>query len=119
MDDEMRYRKKSKKHGLKRSNHKHDYHPCVYEFNGVTYDSTYGFVPKKDIILGQYCIICGRIKLVTPENYKDFSASNLFQDKYNFLGNKEINPETRTIPTFWIDDIWKQKFVDLDRTASR
>lgn len=118
MDDEiMKYRKKSQKHGLKRSKHKHDYQPCVFNYPGVGYDSTYGFVPKERTTIGQYCRICGKIKLETPELYRykshyDGIIADFIADSNDFA-KKELNPETRTLPTFKIDDYWNQKFIEV------
>ncbi|HAU84926.1 MAG TPA: hypothetical protein DCW90_05320 [Lachnospiraceae bacterium] len=114
MDDEiMKYRKKSKKHGLKRSKHKHDYQPCVYNYLSVGYDSTYGFVPEEQTTIGQYCIVCGRIKFDAPDVYKYKWYYGIIT-KPNDLVKKELNPETRTLPTFKIDDYWNQKFIEVN-----
>lgn len=109
-EDVPRYRKKVKPHSPAKSKHKHDYQKCLFEYNVPTYVNMNGFSVQKDMVhtaIGTYCSICGKVgdinwmSMLNPEKVPD-------DDK------RELNPETRTVPVFWLDDIYKQKFVTLD-----
>ena len=127
-NEEMKYKKKSNKNPPTKTKHKHNYTPCVFEYNSLRLDKAQGFkydVPAWEI--GGYCPVCGKIgfceeeyNYINPtyvENLKNLKAQNFVhcqEDFYNEKAKKEFNPETRRIPYFFIDDIYFQKFVDIN-----
>lgn len=107
------YKKKKKKKVPKKANHKHDFKNCVYVQDLPSYNQVQGFAATKTIIgLGSYCSICGKINLETPKEYLIGQKPHifLFLSELTEEAKKELDPTTRTIPTFTIDQS-KQKSV--------
>lgn len=92
------YKKKSSRRPPKKSDHKHRFSPCVFEYDGIRFDRTRGFIPSPTASLGSVCSVCGKISHTYPEGYS----------------KKEFDFETRTLPTFKLDDYWKQKYVKME-----
>lgn len=99
--DTPRYRKRAKHASPKKSNHKHDFHPCVYEYPSST--------QATKTTIGTYCPICGKIgrvfdsdQCVRPLNYPP---------TYTEAAKKELDPATRTLPTFPLEDPFRQKYI--------
>ena len=114
-DEVMPYKKKSNRKPPKKSKHKHDYQPCVFEYNGIRLDKAHGFVPDSKTGFGSYCTICGKIGSYGDERWTRWVPVNggpAGHSEYTEEAKAELNPETRTLPTFRIEDIWSQKFVD-------
>lgn len=127
-NEEMKYKKKSNKNPPTKTKHKHNYTPCVFEYNSLRLDKAQGFkydVPAWEI--GGYCPVCGKIgfceeeyNYINPtyvESLKNLKTQNFVhcqEDFYNEKAKKEFNPETRRIPYFFLDDIYFQKFVDMN-----
>ena len=119
-DEVIKYKKKAKKKVPKKAKHKHEFADCVFEYNMKSYDREKGFVVKpigQDF--GGYCVICGRIHrgiglggLTNWYTKTLYGASVCY--KLSDEAKKELDPKTRTLPTFWVDDYFNQKFVDLD-----
>lgn len=117
-DDEavVRYRKKRKKKQPKKADHKHEYVDCVFDFNPETIRYIIG---NKESSIGSYCPTCGKIGDVGPRDglggrwKKDFSEDPSFvapgwtEDAY-----REFDPETRTLPSFVLNDFF-QKYVEI------
>ena len=117
-DEQPRYKKKSQKKPPAKSNHKHNYQPCVFEYNSIEFSKGKGFVQKPDAQIGNYCTVCGKIDYrFDSERWVKWVQMLAYptcgKSEYTEEAKKELNPETRTLPTFWVDDIWKQKFVKL------
>ena len=115
-EDVAKYRKKSQKKTPKKSKHKHDYQPCVLQYSRDEFDKAHGFTPTgiKEII-GSYCPVCGKIGDV------DWPAWFIWKWSVNGNGGnsvpteealRQLNPETRTIPTFWAGDMFA-KYVEI------
>lgn len=119
-DDIPKYKKKSQKKPPKKAKHKHLCEPCIitrpvdwymkeHTRSGKTKDEFYG-----------YCPICGKVMGYRPNNdlyYKrvkrvigEFSC---LVDELTEEGEREMNPATRTIPTFVSDDCFI-KFVEIE-----
>lgn len=112
-----RYRKKSNKIGLKRSKHKHQYADCLLETNNYP-DFRTGRIEGTRMWFGSYCTICGKIgEVLDWERW--FTKQQLpfpFQaiwEEHTEEAERELDPETRTIPVFWVEDSIKTKFVEL------
>ena len=120
-DEQTRYRKKSKRKVAPKAKHKHNFVPCVFEFNGVQLDRAKGFIPKPDVGLGYYCPICGKIGNGDIDQWFQWvpmrPGSKAGRSEYTDLAKTELDPTTRTLPTFWLDDRWGQKYVTLPEVA--
>lgn len=118
-DDIPRHKKKSKRKPPKKANHKHEFSPCVLEFEIPRFDKQHGQVMVKDARIDGYCPICGKIdrpqdweRWWTSEvRYSGFSHAFLVQSSEE--AKRELNPATRTLPTFWVDDWISPKYVSL------
>lgn len=119
-DEFVPHKKKSSAKPPKKAKHKHDFQHCIFGYYGTKLDQEHGFVPEREQCFGGYCTICGKIGKVdlgkwfkSGESYSPL-FQNLFRTEYTDEAKRELNPETRTLPTFWLDDRWKQKFVELE-----
>lgn len=111
--------KRSKAKPPKKSKHKHVYEPCILEFNKPSYDRERGQIWIPGSSFASYCPICGKVGEPDYERWWTKEAGILgrfefFKDVYTEEAEREMNPETRTLPTFWADDWLFQKFVDIE-----
>lgn len=114
-DEVPKYKKKSTKRAPPKSKHKHRFEECILEYEGRTYNKERGFVKKPDRSFGRYCVICGRIHIGGLNDHMEkVPYGNCVVYRHTDYAKKELDHETRTLPTFWVDDLWKQKFVYLD-----
>lgn len=118
MSDIPKYKKKSQVYSPKKSDHKHLSQDCVFEWDdplGKLTDKGFQKVHKVDG--GAYCPICGQIRLgeMSFDWYKEIKGFSAFHLELSERAIKEIDPKTRTLPTFFLNDfLWKQKYVDLN-----
>lgn len=56
LDETMPYKKKSKRRAPAKAKHKHDFQPCIFEYEGIQFDSAHGVIPKEKEMFGDYCI---------------------------------------------------------------
>ncbi len=47
LDETMPYKKKSKRRAPAKAKHKHDFQPCIFEYEGIQFDSAHGVIPKR------------------------------------------------------------------------
>lgn len=120
-DGEMPYKKKSVKKRRKKSNHAHEYEPCVFEYDGFHMDKYRGMCKAICTCIGTYCRVCGKIGdihstlFVNTKPILRFYNDNgeivfTYRDEYTKEAKRELCPETRTFPTFHID-LYKDKYV--------
>lgn len=113
-DEVTPYKKKTRRKPPKKAKHKHDYQPCIFEYDGIRLDKAHGFVPNPNTGFGSYCTICGKIGDSDHNRWTRWVPINggpAGHSEYTEAAQIELNPETRTLPTFRIDNIWSQKFV--------
>ena len=118
-DDITKYRKKKESNvskSNKKSKHKHNYVECF-----IIYDFPFNGKISKMINLSSYCDVCGKI----GSTLLNGKIRSQYTDSYSYIGNKKyISPWTNKIneiyekhkdeiPTFHIEDIFKESFVDL------
>ncbi len=74
LPEEPRYKKKKKK-VHKKSDHKHDYQPCLFKVPVWSY-----IKGKKErcIYAGTYCTICGRIGDITVQKMEENNSLPIF-----------------------------------------
>lgn len=119
-DDVAKHRKKSKRSVGKKSNHKHNYQPCVFEYPKIVIDKAHGIVnsDEPEFSMGEYCPVCGKIgstgrKWFTHVPIKP--GSHIVRLEPIEEAKRELDPTTRTLPTFALRDRFLQKYVELDR----
>lgn len=115
-DEVAPYKKKARHKPPKKSKHKHDYQPCIFEYDGIRLDKVHGFVPKPDTDFGSYCVICGKIGGSDHDRWTRWVShtnGRAGRSEYTEEARIELNPATRTLPTFRIEDIWSQKYVTI------
>ena len=123
--DVPKYRKRAKKTTVKKADHEHENSFCVFEYKNSYYTIEHGRVSKLDTSIGEYCPVCGKIRVLYTLDRKYTMKSNTFYSncaiglQYNQEAIKELNANTRTLPTFHVDDIWNQKFIDIDNGAHK
>lgn len=114
------YKKKSTGTGTKKSKHKHIYEPCVLSYPDDWWEKEHLRRRRgsRTLFFGAYCPVCGKIGSVKDHSrwYKKEAvitgnipwARTVLTEE----GEREINPRTRTLPNFEIDDPFA-KFVEL------
>lgn len=122
MDNEvMPYRKKSQRKPPPKAKHRHDYQPCLIMSDGIEIDKAHGVIPKtKDQLhFGSYCTICGKIGSPDFDRWHiTIHEGDCVRPGYTDEALKELNPETRTLPTFYVPDCFSQRFVDLKEASN-
>lgn len=114
------YKKKSQAKPPKKSKHKHEYEPCVLEFYGCRLDQAHGFVyDEPRVKFNRYCLICGKLGGLTSEDIGRWHKPGHYpwwvSECLTEEGEKELNPTTRTLPTFWVDDPYSPKYVEVGK----
>lgn len=119
-EDDQRNRryKMSRAKAPKKSSHKHLSEPCVLEYPAQWFIKG---VQNQDMraTIGAYCPICGKVGTIEFERWyiKRGGAADKYPGFYwhenTPEAERELNPETRTLPTFMVKDPLV-KFVDLD-----
>ncbi len=115
-----KYKKKSQAKPPKKSKHKHYYEPCVLEYPSDWFLKEHERSGDKKSVIDGYCPVCGKIGSL--DNRERWYTTGKTQVSYFFVsskvpteeGAKELNPSTRTIPTFCVSDMF-QKFVELEQ----
>lgn len=115
-DDFTPHKKKSKHKAPRKINHKHDFQPCVLEYDGLRLDKAHGFVYDKPCVrIANYCTVCGKLEIISTKEYKVTlrTATGGYYMEDTEEAKRQFNPETRTLPTFKIGDPFTTDKVDL------
>lgn len=118
-EEEPRYRKRAQKQTPTKSKHKHDFANCVYEIPKMRLDETHGLVNDQvELSIGTYCTICGKIGTHFDHAWREKEDRPLWNgwimgEKWSDEAKKEFDESTRMISFFHIDDLWKQKYVQI------
>lgn len=114
-DDVARYKKKATKKSPPKAKHKHEFEECILEYPSKSFDKTKGFIDKVEGCFGRYCVICGRIHFGgLTDHFVRAPYGNSYVLRMSEKAKRELNPETRTLPTFWVDGFLKTKYIDLE-----
>lgn len=119
-DDIPRYRKKSTSKPPKKSKHKHLREPCIIEYPENWHTKEHLCGDGRHTSIGTYCPICGKIGDITDwERWYQKEPVHvgiyiLAQHAPTNEGKRELDPETRTLPTFFVDSPFA-KFVELNK----
>ena len=107
----------------KKAKHKHTYEPCVFEFNGPRFTREHGIAyDQPDSCIGAYCPVCGKVGEL-PERKRWYASRYISHPTFGSCiepyeteeCKRELNPETRTLPTFQVDSLWATKYVDVNK----
>jgi hypothetical protein len=121
LDEIPRYKKKSTAKTPKKANHKHLVEPCLIAYPEDWWTKEHLRNRKMHISVGGYCPVCGKIGTLKDKS-KWYGKDTVFFGIYQFTesvltegGRKEMNPSTRTLPYFEIDDPFAKFVVLPDR----
>ena len=98
----------------RKSKHKHRYEECLIQY-------PFSFAGKNSIQtqLCSYCTICGKIGDKLKDSIvKDFIRSELHNRKTIYsvmLGTELYEKYHDKLPVFFVDDIFKEKYIDLEQ----
>ena len=123
-DDEVRYKKKSNSRPPKKANHKHLCEPCIISYPNEWWAKEHLRTDKTHDVIGIYCPICGKIGEL-KDRARWYMKDTVFVGNVQFTenvlteeGKKEMNPETRTLPTFKVKDPFDKFVVLVDEEES-
>lgn len=103
----------------KKSKHKHQYEECLIQYN-----MKIGLINKPSILitsLVSYCIICGKIGDRFKKDksiVKDYerTVDTPIGKRYQMISCEELYERYHDkMPVFFIEDYWKDGYVDLER----
>lgn len=101
----------------RKSKHKHRYEECLIQY-------PFSFVGKNNIQtqLCSYCTICGKIgDILKGSIVKDYIKSELHNRRiiYSVMSGTELYERYHDeLPVFSIEDICKEKYVDLEQNCN-
>lgn len=114
-----RHKKKSQAKPPKKAKHKHIFEPCVFEFNNLRFSKEHGMTyDQPDACISAYCPVCGKVgPLPNRERWyaTRYTSSRSIEPYETDECKRELNPETRTHPTFWVEDRWFTKYVEVPK----
>lgn len=113
MDEVPKYRKKSQKHTPKKAKHKHHYENCVLRCAKWREDQMPG-LDRWKMSIGKYCPECGKIGSICDTDWRVTLKDRYgYRSVWNDRAISQFNEETRTLPYFVVEDIFKCKYVAL------
>lgn len=119
-DDIPKYKKKSQKKPPKKAKHKHLSEPCVIDVPRDWYKKEHERSGEMKSDIYGYCPICGKVTEFYPDRDRWLTHVRHYDGPFTYLETvpteecaRELNPETRTLPTFKSND-WPVKNVVLD-----
>ena len=111
INDIPKYKKKSNKKPPKKAKHKHLCEPCVVEYPEDWYLKEHLRSGKTKSFIYGYCPICGKITTNLPHEEQWYERVEVSDDGLIYWTTvptdecmKELDPLTRTLPTFKTDD---------------
>lgn len=99
----------------KKSKHKHQYEECLIQYS-------FSFAGKTSIHtqLCSYCTICGKIGDKLKDSIvKDYIKSEFHNRRtiYSIMSGTELYEQYHDkLPVFFVEDIFKERYVDLEQT---
>lgn len=119
LDEVAPYKKKSQSKPPKKSKHKHLCEPCIISYPMDWWTKEHLRSNKRNDTIGVYCPICGKIGDIKDRS-RWYTNDTVFIGNMRFTesvltedGKREMNPETRTLPYFEVDDPF-DKFVSIE-----
>ena len=117
LKDTAKYKKKSQNKPPAKSNHKHNYQDCIFEWDNPhgSFSKETGWAKQHEIFGGSYCTICGKIKYDMSFNWYNIVHENHGHAiRLSERAKQESNPKTRTLTTFFLKDGWNQKYITIN-----
>lgn len=121
IEEVPRYKKKSRVKPPRKAKHKHVFEPCVFEFNGCRISKEHGITyDKPSAEIRSYCPICGKTGWVVDKD-RWYATRTIYHAMFGSVletyetdeCKRELDPKTRTLPTFWVEDQWFTKYVEI------
>ena len=118
--DVPKHRKRAKNKQSTKSDHKHIFENCVYEIPKLRFDEAHGFVyDKVGLSIGTYCPLCGKIGTHFDHEWTEKAERPLWNgwvvgSRWTAKAEAEFDEQTRTLPFFRVNDMFKQKYVELE-----
>lgn len=113
-DEVMPYKKKAKSKTPAKTKHKHIYQPCVIEIPDDWYKKDHVRSGETRCYISSYCPICGKVGPINIDRWWDrYTSNGRFCFESTEEAKAELNPLTRTLPTFHLDDPF-EKYVDIE-----
>ena len=109
-EDTAPHKKKSKSKSPKKSDHKHLIEPCVVSYQREWFLKEHVRSDERKLTIEGYCPICGKLNSLDDRSkwYKQVLRQGVAFRYYETVlteeGEREMNPETRTLPYFEIDN---------------
>lgn len=106
----------------KKSKHKHHYEECLIQYKWNFKSNAFTQEEKERIhtSLCSYCTICGKIgDRLKDSIVKDYIKSELHNRRtiYSVMSGTELYKKYHDkLPVFFVEDIFKEKYVDLEQT---
>ena len=102
----------------KKSKHKHQYEECLIQNKSIFAGKT-----RLNIGLYTYCTICGKInerfkgnKSIVKDYIREVNSPIGKCKCYSRISDEELYEKYHNkLPVFFVDDIYKEKYVDLER----
>lgn len=119
-DGPIKHRKRSKKRPPAKAGHKHDFQPCMFQTYRKHFDRVHGYVQtgEPSFSFGSYCPICGKTSRSDIDQWLLWvplhPGSQGGRFEYTDRAKAELDPATRTLPTFIINDRFPPKYVSLE-----
>lgn len=108
----------------KKSKHKHQYEECLIQYRW-NFKSNVFTQEEKDKIhtsLSSYCVVCGKIKGYLQNGKYNTEIEELQKERQKgkpyWIGIPEEEIYERyhdKLPVFFVEDIWKERYVDLEQ----
>lgn len=119
-EEEMKYKKKARPKQNKRSNHKHNYIPCVIEYPNNWYNTSGLNYEKMIPEIRAYCPTCMKLSSLSNEVYGEYFISRVegehgwvYCEKPTEKGERELNRESRTLDCFCVKTPF-DKFIEIE-----
>ena len=102
----------------RKSKHKHQYEECL-----IQYKSTFAGKTHLNTGLYTYCTICGKInerfkknKSIVKDYIREVNSPIGKHKCYSRISEEELYENYHDkLPVFFVDDIYKEKYVDLEQ----
>lgn len=112
-DDIPKYKKKSNKKPPKKADHKHLCEPCIIVRPEDWYKKEHERSGKMTSEFYGYCPICGKVTAFLPDRDRWYARVKRNNGTFSYWetvpteeGARELDPVTRTLPTFEADDLF-------------
>lgn len=114
---EPRHKKEAQTRAPKKSNHKHHWEQCVLEFERQSFSMARGVVLVPDRSFCAYCPVCGKLNYGATDRDRWWYHPDAYHCVHSDEALRELDPKTRTLPSFHVDDPLRTKFVEVEEAS--